>query len=269
MSYQPHFEVRKNTAPMDILFVHGNLASKYWWYPVLDLLENQFKTMGATSGSMYVGELRGCGRSPMPESKEIRVNDIVDDFISYTETNHFQNVLLVGHSAGGLISALLLARRPDLFKGALLVDPVGTKGLVNVPPDIADRYKLMENSREMASQIVSATVYNNNPEAELFKTRIMDDVMNSLKSAGVQLVHALMGQDYSSEVATIQQPLKVFYGVHDWVLEKSNALSYKELVSNCQLEELPNNGHCMNYEDPQRMAKEVVSFYKEHFACDH
>jgi 3-oxoadipate enol-lactonase len=265
MSYQAHFEVRKNKAPKNILFVHGNLASKYWWYPVLEILESRFQKEGTTDGDLYLGELRGCGRSPVPEKKPISVDDIVNDFIQFTEANNWNDVLVIGHSAGGLISALLLARRPDLFKAALLVDPVGPTGLQNVPDDIAERYKMMEEGRDVASQIVSATIHNNNPDQEFFKTKIMDDVMHSLKTSGVQLVHALMNKNYTPEVATIQQPMKVFYGAHDWVLEKQNALAYQELVKQCEYVELPDNGHCLNYENPERMAMEIMTFAKACF----
>lgn len=266
MAYSAHFEKREKTAPVNILFVHGNLASKYWWYPALEILERHFKNTGADlSGDMYMGELRGCGRSLVPDEGKIEVNDIVNDFIRYTEQNGLKNVCVVGHSAGGLMTALLLARRPDLFKGALMVDPVGPLGLQNVPPDIADRYKMMENSPEMAAQIVSATVYQNKPDADIFVNKIMPDVMNSLKTSGVQLVNALMDKDYTKEVATIQQPIKVFYGAHDWVLDASNAKLYKELVKNSEYVDLPDNGHCMNYENPERMAAEVAQFIKEHF----
>jgi pimeloyl-ACP methyl ester carboxylesterase len=266
MTYFAHFEKREKTAPVDILFVHGNLASKYWWYPALELLEQTFKsTTTNLYGSMYMGELRGCGRSPLPTEGKVEINDIVNDFISYTEAQNLKNVCVVGHSAGGLITALLLARRPDLFKGAILVDPVGTRGLQNVPADIADRYKMMEANSDMAAQIVSATVYQNNPENELFKTKIMPDVMSSLKTAGVQLVNALMGVDYTQEIQSIQQPVRVFYGAHDWVLDATNAKSYSENIKNCTHIDLPDNGHCMNYENPERMASEVVSFIKENF----
>lgn len=264
-----HFEQRKHSAPNNILFVHGNLASKYWWYPTVDILSSSFisqQTEVTLPGSMYMGELRGCGRSMIPTSQKLSIDDILADFISYTEKEGLKDVTVVGHSAGGLIAALLLARRPDLFNGALLVSPVGPEGLKNVPVDIADRYKAMEQSPELAAQIVGATVYQNNPDNLLFKNEIMSDVMHSLKTAGVQLVEALIGVDYREEVAQIQKPLRVFYGAHDWVLDESNAMAYKELVAHCVYEKLADHGHCLNFENPERMAHEVKTFIEGHIS---
>lgn len=264
MSYCAHIETRENTAPVDILFIHGNLASKYWWYPTLDILEKTFQKVDVPfEGRIMLGEMRGCGRSKLPESGEIVIDDILNDFIQHVETASLRNVTIVGHSAGGLITALLLARRPDLFKSAILVDPVGPTGLQNVPPDIGERYKMMEANPEMAAQVVSATAYQSNPESEFFKTKIMPDVMESLKTSGVKLVNALIGVDYTAEIALIQQPIKVFYGLHDWVLDASNAKAYKQLVRNCEYVELPDNGHCLNYENPELMASEIIQFIKE------
>lgn len=265
MSHSAHFETRENKSPVDILFVHGNLASKYWWYPTLDVLEKSFQSVAVPfEGKIMLGELRGCGRSPLSESGEITVDEIVNDFAQYVEEQQLRNVFVVGHSAGGLITALLLARRPDLFKAAILVDPVGPTGLKNVPADIGERYKMMESNPDMAAQVVSATAYQSNPNTEFFKSKIMPDVMSSLKASGVKLVNALIDVDYTLEIALIQQPVKVFYGLHDWVLDVENAKEYLQLVKNSIYVELPENGHCLNYENPERMAAEIVEFIKDH-----
>lgn len=261
MAYQAHDEVRKNTAPRDMLFIHGNLASSHWWYPVLEMAEARFKKMSATSGSMVAADIRGCGKSANPTPGEIKFEDVINDFIAVAEKNNLKNVLIVAHSAGGLIGSILLARRPDLFTGAVLVDPVGPTGLKNVPADIDDKYKMMTDSRDVAAYVVGLTIHNNDGAKEFFKTTIMDDAMYALQNSGVSLVKALMGIDYSSEIAKAKQPVVIFHGTHDWVLDEANATDLQKLMVNSKFVKLPDNGHCMNYENPERLLEEIVTFF--------
>jgi len=257
MAYEAYFEEKTKTSPRDILFVHGNLASRRWWYPVMEMAENHFKKKGQTTSTMVTADMRGCGKSPNPGS--LNVDDIVNDYIAIAEKNNLKNVLVVGHSAGGLISALLLARRPDLFTSGLLVDPVGPTGLKNVPADIDDKYNMMIDNREIASYVIGLTIHNNDASKDFFKNEIMDDGMTALKNSGVALVHALEGLDYTAEIAKVKQPVVIFHGTHDWVLDEANATDHHKLMTNSKFVKLPDNGHCMIYENPERMLQEIIS----------
>lgn len=259
MAYQLHDEVRKNSSPRDILFVHGNLASRHWWYPVMEMAETRFKTIPGKTGSMVVADMRGCGLSSNPTPEKMNVEDIINDFIAVAEKNNLKNVLVVGHSAGGLISSILLARRPDLFTAGLLVDPVGPTGLKNVPEDIDAKYQMMAESRDVATYVVGLTIHGNDATKEFFKTTIMDDSMIALKNSGVSLVKALMGLDYSAEISKVKQPVTIFHGTHDWVLDEANATDLQKLMVNSKFINLPDNGHCMNYENPERLLEEIVT----------
>lgn len=256
-------ETREGLSPCDLLFIHGNMASKKWWYPALEHLQTHFKKkFSFNEGKILLGELPGHGQSPMAHDTP-SVEDIVQNFILATEQAGLKKTLVVGHSAGGLISALLLSRRPDLFVGALLIDPVGPQGLTNVPPDIDARYAMMTGQRALASQIVGATIYNNNADAEFFKNDLMDDAMTALDHCGVRLVHALTGVDYREEIAKIQKPVRVFYGEKDWVLPAESAQAYAQLTPHAEIIFLPQNGHCLNIENPERLATEIVNFIDE------
>lgn len=258
MAYQIHDEVRKNTVPRDILFVHGNLASKNWWLPVLEMAETKYKNSDK-QGSMVIADMRGHGRSKNPNPGQMNVEDIVNDFIAVAEKNNLKNVLLVGHSAGGLISSIMLARRPDLFTAGLLVDPVGPTGLKNVPADIEEKYNMMIGNREVAAYVIGLTIHNNDANKEFFKTTIMDDSMMALEDAGVALVKGLMGIDYTAEIAKVKQPVVLFHGTHDWVLDEANATDHQKLMVNSKFVKLPDNGHCMNYENPERLLSEIAA----------
>lgn len=257
-------ETREGLSPCDLLFIHGNMASKKWWYPVIESLQTQFKKkFSFNEGKILLGELPGHGQSPMEKNSPLSVENIVANFILATEQAGLKKTLIIGHSAGGLISALLLARRPDLYRGAILIDPVGPQGLTNVPPDIEARYAMMTGQRALATQIVGATIYNNNADGDFFKKDLMDDAMIALDHCGVRLVQALMGLDYRDEIANIQKPVRVYYGEKDWVLPAESARAYVQLIADAEIVFLPENGHCLNVEDPEKLATEIVAFIEE------
>ena len=115
--YKVSYEVHENSAPQNLLFLHGNIASNRWWYPALAELNKTFAASARPlAGRMVLAELRGCGQSPaLPADYVMKCDDLVSDFISLTEGLELQDVTIVGHSTGGLVACLMLARRPDLF----------------------------------------------------------------------------------------------------------------------------------------------------------
>lgn len=260
-----HFETRTNSSSQDIFFVHGNLASLNWWHPVMDICENLFSAKSTSSkeklsGKMIAMDLRGHGKSANPTTGKLQIESMMADLISLAEKSNLKNALVVGHSAGGLLSALLVARRPDLFSKLLLIDPASPTGLKNVPADIEEKYAMMTNNRAVAEQIISLTIHGNDPSKEFFKTKIMDDTMLALQNVGVGFVKALQGIDYTAEVAKIKVPMIVFHGKHDWVLDEQSAKDYCDAISSAKLVNLPDNGHCLNYENPERLAQEILNF---------
>lgn len=51
-------------------------------------------------------------------------HDLADDLIDYLDDQEFQGGLGIGHSLGGVVTLLASCRRPDLFDGMVLLDPV-------------------------------------------------------------------------------------------------------------------------------------------------
>lgn len=77
--FQMHYEVVPDCLPVDTLFIHGNIASNLWWYPLRDELrlrasdhvsiyansnhKNSNPINKKWTGKMIMAEFRGCGRS--------------------------------------------------------------------------------------------------------------------------------------------------------------------------------------------------------------
>ena len=259
----PHFEVHANAAATDMLLVHGNLASINWWKPFLEVAERGLKsTNSANRGTIVAVDLRGHGQTPLPQNETLQAKALVDDLALVVEELGLHNVLAIGHSAGGLLTALLAARKPQALTRLILIDPVGPKGLQNVPADIEQKYAMMSADRNVAAQVICFTIHQNDPTRSFFQKEIMDDSMKALKTVNLGLVRALENVDFSHDIAQVRQPFTVFHGAHDWVLSEDNATDYVKLAKQGEFVKLPENGHCLLYENPERLFTEVQKYLR-------
>jgi len=107
-----------------LLLVHGLGGSHLNW--------NLVAPDWATDRAVFAVDLRGFGMSPgFPQPTSVLSNrDLV---VHVIEQVIGRPVVLVGNSMGGLISALVARRRPDLVRATVLIDPA--LPLVTAKPD--------------------------------------------------------------------------------------------------------------------------------------
>ncbi len=69
--------------------------------------------------------------APMPNPK--RGWDLfADDLIAWIEATQSEPILMVGHSIGAATTAMAAVKRPDLFKGLVLIEPSGVTGRIHM-----------------------------------------------------------------------------------------------------------------------------------------
>ncbi len=260
---QVSYEIRNNSFMGDVLFIHGNIASNRWWYPTVEALTTKSKEVSAhLPGRLVLAELRGCGESAaIPQGTKLTVDDLVNDFLALAEGLNLKNVTLVGHSTGGLVSLLMMSQRPDLFRGAVLIDPVGPKG-ITFPDDILEKYAQMATDRDFTAMIIGATIHGNDSQSAFFKDVIVEDTMKALKNCGTQVLLALRDKDVADRIK-VAHPVLIFHGQHDWVLEEHHATELHKILPNSEFVKLADHGHCLNMENPGKLADYLVSFYQE------
>jgi pimeloyl-ACP methyl ester carboxylesterase len=93
------------------LLIHGVQASGNCWWRIADALAHAGLDVAAP-------DLRGHGQSP--SGQRYRLYDFAADLIAVGDDWD----LVVGHSLGGTLIALMLAADPGFARGAVLLDPV-------------------------------------------------------------------------------------------------------------------------------------------------
>lgn len=259
-----HYQIVENILPATTVFLHGNVASNRWWVPTQDVFYRESKGKNLT-GTMICIEFLGCGKSQAPNSAEdvnmlkyaADFNDLIQHY--QTTTKKTEKVNLVGHSTGGFIAAAMTALKPELFNKAVLLDPVGAKGLV-LDDNIKAGFNAMAADKTVTALGLGATIYNNNPETDFFKQIVVEDAFSALQKISYWVVQAFHGLDAGDLLRQSTVPTLVLHGEHDVLLSRdaSEELAVKYLKS-AKFEVIPGHGHCMNLENPTNFVQKISS----------
>jgi 3-oxoadipate enol-lactonase len=253
------FTEEKNLAKVPTLFLHGNLASSVWWQPMLA----QWKTAGSMGeASLYFADWRGCGKNPsLKNTDSFRLEDLAQDVLELIETLNIGPVAVVGHSLGGLISLKAMTIAPQLFSQAVLLDPVGIKGVV-FDDSMYEAFRQMAASAELTRAVILSTIQNGETLPEEFKSAIAHDAFHAVTGIGTSVLEILKTVDLTSDVAQLKIPTLILHGRNDMVIPLKDSEETVQCMPSSRLEVLE-AGHCWNVESPRgfvkRLRREFVS----------
>ena len=113
------YEVGQQGAPVTVVFIHGYCLSSEAYYDQANYLR------GRNARALLV-DLRGHGQSSTVDPEECTVDAAADDVLAVIrERAPRGNLVIVGHSLGGMVALNLIRRAPaevyERIKGALLI----------------------------------------------------------------------------------------------------------------------------------------------------
>ena len=254
-----HFEVLPSPFAQDVAFVHGNLASRRWWYPLLESWKAQHPQTGG--GRIFLLEFLGCGLSQAPKDpSQVNMHTFAKDFVALLKEQKFQGSL-VGHSTGGLIAGLMMAQAPGFFKSGFALDPVGAKG-VQFDQAMTQAFEAMKADRQLTATVIASTILNVNVEDPFFQQVIVEDAYRAVQDVGDLVLRALAGLDTQSQIAQIQEPWMVAHGDQDVLLPKADSAQLASLAPRGQFQEVTGAGHCLNYENPAQLGQLLQAWWQ-------
>jgi pimeloyl-ACP methyl ester carboxylesterase len=106
-----------SVSPADLLFLHATGFNGQTYQPMLALLPADLRA--------EAWDLRGHGGSPLPADPAGLVSwqTYADDVIGQLAARQQPALVLAGHSMGAVVALLVAARRPDLVRGVVMIDP--------------------------------------------------------------------------------------------------------------------------------------------------
>lgn len=258
-NYKINYDVFSNLVPQTTFFIHGNLSSNRWWMPTVENLKAN--NTPSNKGQVILGEFRGCGHSEAPrKDSDVTMDAFANDFIDLIRSLKLsERINLVGHSTGGIIAAIMLAKAPELFNKAYLLDPVGAEG-VQFNTEMIQAFEAMKLDKNLTGLVIGSTIYNNDADSAFFKDIIVEDAFTSVKAVGHLVLQALDGLDVRETLKSVQHPVKVVHGEFDTLLSQDESEKLAKLLPNGQFETLAGCGHCGNVENPKQFVQSMSSF---------
>ncbi len=258
--FEMNYEVIPGILPQNTLFIHGNLASNRWWYPAEKEWSRKAKGQNLP-GMMILAEFRGCGQSMAPRDEaEINMHRFADDYISLVEKLNLAPLNLVGHSTGGLIVTLMLAKAPQLFQKAVLLDPVGAKG-VKFDDSMNTAFEQMKVDKDLVALVMASTIHNNDPTSDFFRQIVVEDAFQAVRTVGAGVVKSLSDFNIEHECSKVAHPVLVLHGEHDQLLPMADSQALADLMTNARFAVVPGQGHCTNAENPKLFTETVDQFF--------
>lgn len=253
-----HYEVIKNVVPSTTLFIHGNLSSNRWWYPLIQ--SAQLAPNKNLRGHILLAEIRGCGRSSdVDGSESVSIAALSEEFLRLVTVLELHDFNIVGHSTGGSIAMVMMTKISNIVRRAILVDPVGAEGRKFEAP-VIKAFQRMKSEDNLVAEVMRTTVNTPDIDPKFFKDVIVADAIRAAKVMGLKIAQAFSEFNIVETLDRIQCPVLVLHGDQDQVLPISDSEELARKIPKARFELLIGTGHCPNIQDPYGLWLRTFSF---------
>jgi len=224
------------------LLIHGAGGSSRHWEPLLAHLSQQFCPL--------LIDLPGHGLSggTVPTSVG-QVVTLLEHFLQQLEVK--QPLWCIGHSMGGLIAQCFALRFPLRVERLVLI---ATAARIRLHQDFVQSTLIghwdLEAFRpsfdaDVPMQIQNLVLY------EYLKTRVDDGCTDFM---------GLSTTDLRQEVSALTMPVLIIVGDDDVIISPRHSRALSQALAHATLLVIPNAGHYIHVEQPQRLAHELDQY---------
>lgn len=234
-----------------VVLLHGLMGSGACWTPLARALEREF--------DVVMPDARGHGGSSAPRDG-YRYDDHASDVVGLLRGLALSRPILLGHSMGGMVAAVVASRGAVHIRGLVLVDPTflsPERQREVYESDVADQHRraLCLQKAELVAQARARHAHRSpelielQAEARLQTHMAAFDVLTPPNPA------------YRDVVAAIDVPSLLVIGDSP-VVTPETAAELRSLNPRLRIEQIRNAGHGLPFEQPERLAESVLSFLR-------
>ena len=253
-----------------IVFAHGvTLSSRVW--------AKQFDSIPDAGFRAVAFDSRGHGESTIGESGH-SVDNLADDVRSVLEALDLRDVILVGHSMGGMAVQAFVIRHPDIARERvrglvlqstaarnLVSDARRVRGLAERATSFAPDLGALMRQRNLGF-LLARIGFGNDPHAshvEATRQMLGACSQETIRDAG----KALLALDLTGGLPSIKLPTLVLVGTADALTPPRDSRQIAELIPGARLIEFKGAGHMLMYERTEEIDALIVEFARECLAA--
>jgi epoxide hydrolase 4 len=270
--------VRTGSGPL-VLLLHG--FPEFWWS-----FRYQLPALAAAGFTAVALDLRGYNLSDRPASvAAYRTSRLAADVAAVVRALGAPRASVVGHDWGGVVGWAFAARHPELLERLVVLNSPHPSALLRGlrRPDqvIRSAYMLLFQLPAVPERLLAARNWallrsalrasRVRPvaaaELELYvdAARRADGLrgaVNYYRAMGRSLVVAPRGHGSGARGRRIEAPVLVVWGERDPFLGTHLARPPPGAVRSARVERLPEAGHCVQLDEPERVNALIVEFLR-------
>lgn len=240
-----------------VVLAHCWTGSQRTWAPVIRRLVN-------AGCRVITWDQRGHGDS-LAGSKGHSIEGLADDLDSIVEHFDLSQIVLSGHSMGGMTIQAYASLHPKNFhkrtKGVVLVATAGyglssaSRGLWSAGVGLGAIDVLM-NTPVVGESLTRATFGRTAHRSHLVATA--KDFARVPGKVRAEFLSAMIEMDLRNGVAEIAIPTTIICGTRDFMTPIKLSRGLNKLIPGSTLVEVPNAGHMLVYETPDLIAEKIL-----------
>jgi pimeloyl-ACP methyl ester carboxylesterase len=251
----------KDSGPKDaptLLFLHGFGSSLQTWDDWSAKLDPTYRVIRLDLPGFGL-----TGASPDHDYSEETDVDILTHFVDKLGLNQFS---VIGHSMGGKMAWSLAASQPDRVQALVLMAPDGfpeAKDIGSKPYEVPAIMGLIQYF--LPKYFVQKSIEPAFADAQALNGALINRYYDMLRAPGVRGAildrsNQTIYTDPVPRLKKIKAPTLLLWGEQDQMIPSSNAQSYAGVLLNSTTLLLPQLGHLLQEEQPEKGLAAVMQF---------
>jgi non-heme chloroperoxidase len=240
-----------NTSGVPVIFLHGVTDS---WHSFETTLAYMPKTLHA-----FALTQRGHGNSSKPEGT-YRPKDFAADVAAFIKAKQLGQVVIVGHSMGGLVALQFALDYPALTKALVIVDSdAAFKDNPGFPEFTSEVMKLTDPvPYEFAESFQMSTL--SQPMEEAYYQRLVAESLKVPARVWREAMQEILNADLTALLPQIKKPTLIFWGDKDSFCLRDDQEELLKGIAGSTIKIYEGTGHALHWQEPERFTKDLTGF---------
>jgi pimeloyl-ACP methyl ester carboxylesterase len=248
-----HYAEQGDAGGDPVVFLHGWPDS---WFSFSGVLEELPRRVHA-----FVPDQRGFGDSERPDGP-YRIDDFAADAVALLDALSIERATFVGHSFGSFVTRKATLTHPERVARMVLIgageskDSPVLKEVRAATADLPDPVPI-----EFAREFQAGTAFAPVPDA--FFNRIVAESLKLPARLWREVFDSILAYDDHQDLARISAATLLIWGEHDTLFPRAHQDTLRAGIKGSRLTIYKDIGHCPNWEDPKRVAADLLDFLEQ------